>query len=141
MSNPSDRVLGTPPTNTPIPQCPDATSRRRFLTKAAGIAAGGTVLTLATVPPTPALAAPASPLDGINASPALRAAGRALRDVHKGLKEARAAFDATETLLEEWQRLNQAGRTPRTQAMGAPRTRVSVFRDNAALGGRERRGR
>jgi hypothetical protein len=106
MSNPSDRVPGTPPTNTTISQSPDATSRRRFLTKAAGIAAGGTVLTLAPIPPTPALAAPASLLDGVKASPALRAAGRALRDAHERLKKARAAFDATETLLEEWQRLN-----------------------------------
>jgi hypothetical protein len=43
----ADRVLSTPPTNTPISQV-DATSRRRFLTQAAGIAAGGTVLALAT---------------------------------------------------------------------------------------------
>jgi hypothetical protein len=41
----ANSVHSTPPTNTPIPQCnpADATSRRRFLTKAAGVAAGGAV--------------------------------------------------------------------------------------------------
>ena len=38
-------------------------TRRRFLSQAAGMAAGGTVLALATIPPAPAMAAPASPLD------------------------------------------------------------------------------
>ena len=42
----ADRVHSTPPTNTPISQV-DATSRRRFLSQAAGVAAGGTVLALA----------------------------------------------------------------------------------------------
>jgi hypothetical protein len=51
-------VLSTPRLNTPA----DPT-RRSFLTQAAGVAAGGTVLALATVPPQPAVAAPASPLD------------------------------------------------------------------------------
>jgi hypothetical protein len=50
MSN--DRVHSTPPTNTPV-----VSTRRRFLTNAAGVAAGGTVLALATIPPTSALAA------------------------------------------------------------------------------------
>jgi hypothetical protein len=43
----ADCVLSTPPTNTPIA---GATSRRNFLTTAAGIAAGGTALALA-IPP------------------------------------------------------------------------------------------
>lgn len=46
----ADRVLSTPPTSTPISQV-DATSRRPFLTQAAGVAAGGTVLALATIRP------------------------------------------------------------------------------------------
>src|SRR5258708_33912884 len=37
--------------------------RRRFLSQAAGAAAGGTVLALATFPPVGATATPASPLD------------------------------------------------------------------------------
>jgi hypothetical protein len=99
----ADSVLSTPPTNTPISQSDpvDATSRRRFLTNAAGVAAGGTVLALATIPPAPAIAAPASPLDAANASPALRAAARGLEDAHEHLKEARAAFDATDRLPGE----------------------------------------
>jgi hypothetical protein len=54
----ADRVHSTPPTNTPISQSHpvDATSRRLFLTNAAGIAAGGTALALA-IPPAPAAAA------------------------------------------------------------------------------------
>src|ERR1700688_3558218 len=42
----ADRVYSTPPTNTPISQINpvDAPSRRRFLSHAAGVAAGGTVL-------------------------------------------------------------------------------------------------
>jgi len=38
-------------------------TRRRFLSQAAGVAAGGAVLTLATIPPASAATAPASPLD------------------------------------------------------------------------------
>jgi hypothetical protein len=41
----ADRVLSTPPANTPISQV-DVASRRRFLSNAAGIAAVGTVLAL-----------------------------------------------------------------------------------------------
>jgi hypothetical protein len=46
----ADSVHSTPPTNTPISQSHPvdaATSRRRFLSQAAGVAAGGTVLALA----------------------------------------------------------------------------------------------
>jgi hypothetical protein len=60
----ADCVLSTPPTNTPI-----NTTRRRFLSQTAGVAASGAVLALATIPPAPAIAAPASPLDPANASP------------------------------------------------------------------------
>lgn len=44
---------------------PAAQSRRRFLSQAAGVAAGGTVLALATIPPASAAVAPASPLDPV----------------------------------------------------------------------------
>ena len=50
----ADSVHSTPPTNSPISPA-DATSRRRFLSSAAGMAAGGTALALA-IPPTPAAA-------------------------------------------------------------------------------------
>jgi hypothetical protein len=44
---------------------PAVSTRRRFLSQAAGVAAGGTVLALATIPPALAATAPASPLDPI----------------------------------------------------------------------------
>jgi hypothetical protein len=61
----AESVHSTPPTNTPISQRHpvDAPSRRRFLHQAAGVAAGGTVLAMATIPPMSAGAAPASTLD------------------------------------------------------------------------------
>lgn len=40
-------------------------TRRRFLSQAAGVAAGGTALALATIPPALAAASPASPLDPV----------------------------------------------------------------------------
>jgi hypothetical protein len=43
----------------------DATSRRRFLTNAAGVAAGNAVLALAAIPPVPAAAAPLGALDPV----------------------------------------------------------------------------
>jgi len=63
----ADRVHSTPPTNTPISQSNpvDATSRRRFLTSAAGVAAGGTVFALAAIPPASAAVAPAGLPDPI----------------------------------------------------------------------------
>jgi hypothetical protein len=99
----ADSVHSTPRLNTPISQSPvDATSRRRFLSHAAGIAAGGTVLALATIPPASAGATLASPMDGTNASPALRAAARALDDAHERLKAASAANDAAYTKADAW---------------------------------------
>jgi hypothetical protein len=97
----ADSVLSTPPTNTPISQV-DATSRRRFLSNAAGIAAGGTVLALATIPPAPAVAAPASPLDPANASPALRAAAIALDEAHERLEAAKARFITDDAKVSDW---------------------------------------
>jgi hypothetical protein len=44
---------------------PVVESRRRFLSNAAGIAAGGAVLAVATIPPAPAAAAPAGLLDPV----------------------------------------------------------------------------
>jgi hypothetical protein len=47
---------------------PVDSTRRRFLSQAAGVAAGGTVLALATITPGPSTAAPATPLDASKAS-------------------------------------------------------------------------
>jgi len=60
-----ESVYITPPTNTPISQNDAAPSRRRFLSHAAGVAAGGAVLALATIPPASAAAAPAGLPDPI----------------------------------------------------------------------------
>jgi hypothetical protein len=49
------------PSHTPV----DATSRRRFLTQAAGVAAGSAVLALATIPPALAATAPTAALDPV----------------------------------------------------------------------------
>ena len=40
-------------------------TRRRFLSRAAGVAAGGAALALATIPPAPAVGAPAGALDPV----------------------------------------------------------------------------
>jgi hypothetical protein len=40
-------------------------TRRHFLSQAAGVAAGGTALALATIPPAPVIAAPAGALDPV----------------------------------------------------------------------------
>jgi hypothetical protein len=59
-----ESVYITPPTNTPISQIDPtgATSRRRFLSQAAGVTAGGAVLALATVSATADAAAPRAAL-------------------------------------------------------------------------------
>src|ERR1700738_3285710 len=85
---------------------PVVQSRRRFLSHAAGVAAGGTVLALAVIPPAPSVAAPASPLDAANASPALRAATIALDEAHGRLKEANAAVSADDATVTGWRELN-----------------------------------
>jgi hypothetical protein len=63
----ADRVHSTSPTNTPISQNHpvDVPSRRRFLSHAAGVAAGGSALALATIPPVSAASAPAGALDRV----------------------------------------------------------------------------
>jgi hypothetical protein len=91
----ADSVHSTPPTNT-------SATRRRFLSQSAGMAAGGAVLALATIPLASASAAPASPLDPANASPALRAAARALDDAHERLKAAEARFVAADAKVYDW---------------------------------------
>jgi len=70
------------------------------------VAAGGTVLALATITPGPSTAAPASPLDASKASPALRDAVVALRESHERLRLAKARFTADDLKMAEWHELN-----------------------------------
>jgi hypothetical protein len=81
---------------------PVDSTRRRFLSQAAGVATGGTVLALATFPPAAGAAVPASPLAPANASPALRAAAIALGDAHESLEAAKARFIAADAKVSDW---------------------------------------
>ena len=83
-------------------------TRRRFLSQAAGVAAGSAVLAMATIPPALAAAVSASPLDASKASPALRAAVRALDDAHERLKAAKARFVTDDLKVAEWRANNPA---------------------------------
>jgi len=99
MSN--DRVLSTPPTNAPV-----VSTRRRFLTNAAGVAAGGTVLALATIPPTPASATPAGALDPVfGLIEAHQRATRALEDnIHRYCElEKTLPKEATRSSINSWE--------------------------------------
>jgi hypothetical protein len=84
------------------PMFPPRSTRRHFLSGAAGVAAGGTALALATIPPAPAAAAPASALDPSKASPALRTAVKALGESHDRLEAAKARFIADDAKLANW---------------------------------------
>jgi hypothetical protein len=69
---------------------PVDSNRRRFLTNAAGVAAGGTVLALAAIPPTLAAAAPTGALDLVFA----------LIEAHKATEAALAVACAEKGHLE-----------------------------------------
>jgi hypothetical protein len=84
------------------PMFPPRSTRRHFLSGAAGAAAGGTALALATIAPATASAAPASPLDPSKASPALRAAVQALDEANDRLTAAKARFIADDAKLADW---------------------------------------
>jgi len=94
----ADRVLSTPPTNTPID-----TTRRRFLTVAAGASFVGAGSLAAA-----AMAAPGIPVAVTSppASPGLRAAAAALRDAKDRLTQASAANDRAEALSAAWEARN-----------------------------------
>jgi hypothetical protein len=94
---------------------PVVSTRRRFLSQAAGVAAGGTVLALATVRPSMAATAPASPLNAANVSPALSAAARALDDAGDAWKAAKAAYVAEDQKACEWQEANPVPKDPRAR--------------------------
>ena len=99
----ADSVLSTPPTNTPVD-----TTRRHFLSQAAGLAAGGTVLALATVTPMPAAAAMPTDLamSAAKASPELRTAVAALNESFDLLEAAKAVFTADDLKMAEWTELH-----------------------------------
>jgi hypothetical protein len=81
-------------------------TRRRFLSQAAGVAAGGTVLALATIPPVARAAAPREALDGSKASPELRSAARALDEANDRLTAAKARFDEADRKMAAWTEAN-----------------------------------
>src|SRR5712664_2758638 len=83
-------------------------SRRLFLSHAAGLAAGGTVLALAVVSPTPAAAALPTDLalSAAKASPALRTAVAALNESFDRLEAAKAVFAADDLKMVEWSELH-----------------------------------
>jgi hypothetical protein len=91
-----------------------ATSRRRFLSNAAGIAAGGTVMAL-SISPAPAaavldgaaLSGPSGPLDGSRVSPELRAAFQHLDAAHDSLKAADEACRSASDLYSAWLKRNR----------------------------------
>src|SRR5260370_24733826 len=94
-------------------------TRRRFLSQAAGVAAGGAVLALAAIPPTQAAAAPASPLAAGEPDPIFSAID--------AYNKARRVFDAAanEHILAE-RELQAAGHLfPRTISKGNPYSRFA----------------
>jgi hypothetical protein len=72
-------------------------SRRRFLA-----IAGGAGAALSAVTTQPAWAAPSNTLDPSKASPALRAAVKALADSNDALEAAKARFVADDAKVAEW---------------------------------------
>jgi hypothetical protein len=99
----ADCVLSTPPTNT---SAITPTSRRGFLAQAAGVAAGGSVLALATIPPAAAAGPSALVLDGTKINQELRDLVQALQDADEALTTAEAAYDADSALYEGWLKRN-----------------------------------
>jgi hypothetical protein len=93
----ADGVLSTPPTNTPID-----TTRRRFLTVAAGASlVGAGSLAAAAMAPSIPVAVTSPP-----ASPELRAAIRDLERAHANLKIAQASNEEAEAMWTDWQAQN-----------------------------------
>ena len=85
----ADSVHSTPPINT-------SATRRRFLSQSAGLAAGGAILALATIPPAAAASAPA----GLAANP---------DPVFALIQAHRAADDALTVACVEKSRLEELG--------------------------------
>jgi len=78
-------------------------SRRLFLSQAAGLAAGGTVLAMAIKPAPAAAAMPTDlALSAAKASPALRTAITTLNESSDRLKAAKVVFEADDLRMVEW---------------------------------------
>jgi hypothetical protein len=86
----ADRVLSTPPTNAPV-----APTRRRFLSTAAGVAAGSAALALATTSAASDATASASPLTPADAS------ADPIFDLIAGHKKASAELEVALSILVE----------------------------------------
>jgi hypothetical protein len=100
----ADRVLSTPPTNTPID-----TNRRRFLTVAVGASfVGAGSLAAAAMAAGIPVAVTSPP-----ASPDLRATIRHLDQAHANLKAAQADEEASEALWTKWQQRHPQPRSKR----------------------------
>ena len=93
----ADSVHSTPPTNT-------SATRRRFLSQSAGMAAGGAILALATIPPAPAVAAPP------------RAAAKS-EAIFSLIKDHRAAIASKDVALRYYLGLEEA--IPKEQRRGS----------------------
>jgi hypothetical protein len=94
----AESVHSTPPINT-------SATRRRFLSQSAGMAAGGAVLALVTIPPGPAVGAPASALDPVFA---LIAEKRAADVAHDKAIDTYGEFDnrrdrSSDAAIEAWE--------------------------------------
>jgi hypothetical protein len=90
-------------------------------------------LALASFPPASAIASPAGPPDASKASPALRAAVRALDEAHERLKAAKARFVADDLKVAEWQANNPAPLKGRAHKRWVRKWRE--YRDAVAGGG------
>jgi hypothetical protein len=111
----ADSVYSTPPINTSA-NTPHS-SRRGFLTQAAGVAAGSAVLIWASTIAAPAIASHGGPrakaIDVKDARPELRDAIWALEDAYDALKEAAAEFKAAWDLWGQWEKKNPRPGSPR----------------------------
>jgi hypothetical protein len=94
----ADRVHSTPPTSSPVDPM-----RRRFLSTAAGVAAGGAALTLATVSATADAAAPMAALASSDVDPIFAAIERhrAARVIWDGEVDARSHFEDLKMTAEQ----------------------------------------
>jgi hypothetical protein len=94
---------------------PLVSTRRRFLSNVATLAAGGTALALA-VTPTPAAALPTDlALSAAKASPTLRTAVTALNESSDRLEAAKAVFTADDLKMAEWSELHPEPKNRRAQ--------------------------
>jgi hypothetical protein len=102
---------------------PAVSTRRRFLSNTAGIAAGGAALAVGTgvnvtaiAATRPAAAAPSVALDGSKVSQELRDLAGALDDAEEAIKTTQGAFDAEYELYDVWLKRNPEPRDENRRA-------------------------